>query len=346
LVFLVFCVFTFPPHILNGHLLVATFLLLKLLLLLFSLTSLFPFFSFLPFFSSIFLLRFLLIPKLAAVVVGFLILVDSVGRAMSFRFQHAAELLCASQYLAQFDDTVKFKLVHESCRTTLQMSTVNVPPFSYTTIDLIDEPARQEKVFAIEPATTSWAVNTMFFVNVLNCFDPQSPLIMEIAADLSYVFLYQKKADNASVQVAQVGALHDLGPKLLVDHDVRELYTIADIRSFSDVIRSICASDDDRCDIFLRRTSSRECELTMTTTNVTSSLRLLLDEQKTAAKHLEGSARCDDLQEFARLCLRTTKLASSASLMMGFGSDGIALFRLDWTTESGPRTANLFFCAV
>ncbi|KPA81162.1 hypothetical protein ABB37_04503 [Leptomonas pyrrhocoris] len=265
---------------------------------------------------------------------------------MTFQFQRAAELLFTSQYLLQFDDTIKFKLVRESRRGTLQISPVNVPPFSYTTIDFVDVPDRKDKVPATEPLTVSWAVNTAFLTNVLSCFDPQTPLAMETASDLAYVLLYQKKADNASVQVVQVGVLHDLGPQLLVDHDVRELYTIADIRGFNDVIRAVCASDDDRCDVFLQRTSSRECEIGMKTSGVTSSLKVLLDEGQSATKHLEGSARCDDLQEFARLSVRMAKGSQSASLMMGFGSDGIALFRLEWITEYGLRTADLFFCAA
>lgn len=265
---------------------------------------------------------------------------------MTFQFQHAAELLCTAQYLFHFDDTIKFKLVHESRRTTLQVSTVNVPPFSYTTVDFVEIPERKDKAAALEPITVSWAVNTVFFVNVLSCFDQQAALALEVSDDLSYVLLYQNRPDNARVQVAQVGVLHDLGPKLLVDHDVRELYTIADFRSFSDVVRSVSASDDDRCDIVLRRTTSHTCELVMKTSTVTSSLTLLLDEAKSAAKHLEGSARCEDLQEFARLSVRMTKASSHATLMMGFGSDGIALFRFEWVGESGPRTANLFFCAA
>lgn len=269
------------------------------------------------------------------------------GQAMAFEFQRAAELLHTSCYLFQFDDTIKFKMVHESRRTTLQVSTVHVPPFSYTTIDFVNENIDQlRKVAAIEPVTVSWAVNTASFTNVLRCFDPLAPLSMEVADDVACVLLYQKKADGAGVQVAQVGALHDLGPRLLVDHDVRELYTVADERNFADVVRSVCTSDDDRCDIVLRRTSSRECELVMRTSSVTSSLRLLLDEEKSAAKHLAGSARCEDLQAFTHLCLRTTMVSNSGSLMVGFGSDGIALFRTEWRTESGPRVASLFFCAA
>lgn len=265
---------------------------------------------------------------------------------MMFRFQKAAELLFISQYLFQFDDTIKFKLVQESRRATLQLSTVNVPPFSYTMIDFVDEPEQQAKAPTLESLTVSWAVNTAFFANVLSCFEPQARLAMEIAADVSHVLLYQKKADGASVQVAQVGVLHDLGPKLLVDHDVQELYTIADVRGFSDIVRSVCTSCDERCDVFLHRTSSHECELGMKTSNVTSSLRLLLDEQKSPVKHLEGSARCTDLQEFARLCVRMSNAAPSSSLMMGFDLEGIALFRFRWSAEDGSRTADIFFCAV
>lgn len=269
---------------------------------------------------------------------------------MAFEFQRAAELLHTSLYLFQFDDTIKFKLVHDRHRTTLQVSTVNVPPFSYTAIDFINDVHRQGKVAALEPATLLWAVNTVSFTNVMKCFDAQSPLTMEVADDVACVLLYQKKCEDASVQVAQVAVLHDLGPRLLVDHDVRELYTVADIRNFSDVVRSVCTSDDDRCDIVLRRTSSRECELTMKTSSVTSSLRLLLDEEKSAAKHLTGSARCADLQAFTQLCQRMVAAAaatsSSACLMVGFGSDGIALFRFQWGTESGTRDATLFFCGA
>lgn len=265
---------------------------------------------------------------------------------MTFVFSRASELLFTAQYLFQFDDTIKFKLARESRRTTLEVSTVNVPPYSYTTIKFSNETDGQHKVPAFESVTTSWALNTVFFINVLSSFDPQRPLLLEIAEDAAYALVYQKKADDAGVQVAQVGTLHDLGPRLLVDHDVRELYTVADIRSFNDVVRSVCASDDDRCGITLRRTSSRECELGMKTSTVTSSLRLLMDEEKSAAKHLEGSARCADLQEFARLCLRMAKTSQDISLMMGFGSEGIALFRCVWSTDSGPRTANLFFCTA
>ncbi|KPI89521.1 hypothetical protein ABL78_1397 [Leptomonas seymouri] len=264
---------------------------------------------------------------------------------MAFRFQQAAELLFTSQYLCQFDTTIKFTLIQDSRSSTLQASTVNVPPFSYTTVDFVDEPDRKDKMPATEPLKVSWAVNTAFFTNTLSCFDPQVPLAMEISDDLAYVLLYQRKADNASVQVAQIGVLHDLGPKLLIDHDVRELYIITDIRSFSDLIRSTCASGDDSCSIFLRRTSSRECELGVKASSVTSTLKILLDEERSTAKHLEGSARCDDLHEFSRLCVRMTKKSQDASLMVGFGSGGIALFRFAWATEDSRRTVNLFFAA-
>ncbi|AYU82153.1 hypothetical protein conserved [Leishmania donovani] len=263
---------------------------------------------------------------------------------MAFQFPRGAEFLFVTQYLLQFDDTVKFKLRREGRRTVLQVSTVNIPPFSYTTVDFADESERPQKIAAVEPHATSWAVNAAFFTSVLSCFSGLFPITLEVADDLSCVLLYQKKEDDTGVQVAQVGALHDLGPKLLVDHDVGVLYTIADVRNFGDIVRSVCAGDDERCDVFLRRVSSTECELGMQTSTVTSSLQLLLDECNGVSKRLEGSARCTDLQEYARLCTRMTKLADKTSLMVGFGSDGIALFRFEWVTERGSRTADLFFC--
>ncbi|CAG9580746.1 conserved hypothetical protein [Leishmania major strain Friedlin] len=263
---------------------------------------------------------------------------------MAFQFPCGAEFLFVTQYLLQFDDTVKFKLRREGRRTVLQVSTVNIPPFSYTTVDFADESERPQKIAAVEPYATSWAVNAIFFTSVLSCFSGLSPITLEVADDLSCVLLYQKKEDDTGVQVAQVGALHDLGPKLLVDHDVGVLYTIADVRNFGEIVRSVCAGDDERCDVFLRRVSSTVCELGMKTSTVTSSLQLLLDECDGVSKRLEGSARCTDLQEYARLCTRMTKLAAKTSLMLGFGSDGIALFRFEWLTERGSRTADLFFC--
>ncbi|KAG5469088.1 hypothetical protein LSCM4_02484 [Leishmania orientalis] len=264
---------------------------------------------------------------------------------MTFRFPREAELLFVTQYLLQFDDTVKFKLSREGRRTMLQVSTVNIPPFSYTTVDFADESESPQKVAAGEPQATSWAVNAAFLTSVLSCFSGLSPITLEIADDLTCALLYQEKGDRSGVQVAQVGALHDLGPKLLVDHDVGVLYTISDIRSFGVVVRSVCAGDDERCDVFLQRVSPTECELVMKTSTVTSSLQVLLDEHNGMSKHLEGSARCSDLQEYAHLCTRMTKLADKATLMLGFGSDSIALFRFEWFTEQGSRTANLFFCA-
>ncbi|KAG5469446.1 hypothetical protein LSCM1_02667 [Leishmania martiniquensis] len=264
---------------------------------------------------------------------------------MAFQFPRGAELLFVTQYLLQFDDTVKFKLSHEGRRTMLQVSTVNIPPFSYTAVDFADESEGPQRVAAGNPQATSWAVNAAFFTSVLSCFSGLSPITLEIADDLACAFLYQKKEDNSGVQVAQVGALHDLGPKLLVDHDVGVLYTISDIRNFGVVVRSICADDDDQCDVFLQRVSPTECELVMKTSTVTSSLQLSLNEHDNVSKHLEGSARCSDLQEYALLCTRMMKLADKASLMLGFGSDGIALLRFEWFTERGSRTANLFFCA-
>ncbi|CAJ1035239.1 hypothetical protein Q4I32_000327 [Leishmania shawi] len=264
---------------------------------------------------------------------------------MAFQFPRGAELLFVTQYLQQFDDTVKFKLRREGQRTMLEVSTVNIPPFSYTTVAFADESERPQKIAAAEPQTTSWAVNAAFFTNVLTCFNGLSPIVLEVEDDLTCVLLYQKKEDNTGVHVAQVGALHDLGPRLLVDHDVRVLYTIADIQNFSGIVRSVCAWGDERCDVFLRRVSSTKCQLVMRTSTVTSSLQLSLGEDNGVFKHLEGSARCTDLQEYSRLCTRMAKLADKTSLMLGFGSDGISLFRFEWFTERGSRTANLFFCA-
>ncbi|KAG5495138.1 hypothetical protein JKF63_02191 [Porcisia hertigi] len=264
---------------------------------------------------------------------------------MAFQFSRGAELLFVTQYLLQFDDTLKFKLVHESPRAVLQISTVNIPPFSYTSVDLVDESERSTKTSATEPQATSWALNASFFTSVLSCFCGYSPITLEVADDLTCVLLYQKRDDNSGLQVAQVGALHDLGPRLLVDHNVRVLYAIADVRNFNEVVRSVCSGEDDQCDVFLKRISSTECELVMKTSTVTSSLQVLLDGYNGLSKHLEGSARCNDLYEFARLCTRMTKLADRVSLMLGFGSDGIALFRFEWFTERGSRTANLFFCS-
>ncbi|KAK7202013.1 hypothetical protein NESM_000269600 [Novymonas esmeraldas] len=265
---------------------------------------------------------------------------------MAFHFSRAAELLSSTQYLLEFDSTVKFKLVRNSRCATLQVSTVGIPPFSYTTVDFEDEPERLHKVAATESQTVSWAVSAGFFASVLGCFSGSSPISLEVDDNLTCVLLYQQREDDAGVQVAQIGALHDLGPKLLVDHDVGKLYTIADLRNFRQAVRSVCAGDDERCDVFLQRVSATGCELVMQASTVTSSLQLSLDERCDVSKHLEGSARCADLLEFARLCSRMAKLADSTSLMLGVGPSGITLFRFEWHTDHGKRTANLYFCTA
>lgn len=263
---------------------------------------------------------------------------------MTFQFLQAAELLHTTQYLLQFDDTVRFRLVREGRRTVLQVSTVNVPPFSYTTVDFVNESEQPCKLVAFEPLSVSWAVNAAFLASVVGCFEGPSSVTLEVTDDLACVLLYQKRGNDQRVQVAQIGALHDLGPKLLVDHDVQALYTIADVRNFSELVHSACAGDDDRCDVSLRRVSATTCELVLRTSTICSSLQLSLSESGGVAKHMEGTACCADLHEYARLCTRMTKAAPKTALMVGFGTGGIALFRFEWFAECGTRTADLFFC--
>lgn len=264
---------------------------------------------------------------------------------MSFDFSCASEFLFTAQYLAEFDDSLRFKLSNDGRCITLAMSTVDVPPFSFSTIEFNQVCETAPKMAALEPVSTTWTVNSGFLISVLRCFVAHDRIVLEVAEDLSCMHLYQRQEDGHRIHVAQVSVLHYLGANLSIHHDVGELYTIPDLRNLFHIVQSINSSEDHRCDILLQWDMHDKAKLIMQTTTVTSSLQLILERGKCSSQHFKGAVYCEDLGKFSFLCSHAAKKFPSVSVMVGFGSCGVVMFRLVWETEKGSQTATLFFCS-
>lgn len=266
---------------------------------------------------------------------------------MSFTFTaaSAAEVSQIAAYLHHFDETIKFVLAQGRGSKTLTLSTVNVAPYSYTEIQLENREESPRQVMSLEPHRLSWAVSSSFFIKTINCFEQEKPIDIELADDMSSMILFQKQNNGSRTQVSQLGVLHQLGPKLIVNHGVEVLYAIDDISDFRQLARSASTDDSECCSVSLKWADGRDtCDLVVGTEASESSILLGLLKRPSKTPTY-GSARSADLLAFSSLSFsRSQKAHVSPLLSVGFGIGGLTLFKLQWTCDLGPRSAILFFC--
>ncbi|RNF13157.1 uncharacterized protein Tco025E_06276 [Trypanosoma conorhini] len=255
----------------------------------------------------------------------------------SFTFPLMKTLSCCLKYLCIQSNAIKIVLSNRSGSSELRLTGTNVPEcsFSEIVIEVFDNHSMSEAVTVDITSTekcVSWAVDGPLMLRTLRLFEGYDPLTLELTCDLTSVLIHQKECGRW----ARIGALHDLGPTLNVDHEIMILHRIRDLQAFCHIARFIATSEEVKCTVALRF-DTMHTFIELKNSNTTASA---LVEGEFLQGHVEGSARTAELFGFAELAMRVT---GTATLSVGFSSDGLAMFRLDWQSVSTERSSAFLY---
>ncbi|ESS65470.1 hypothetical protein TCDM_06059 [Trypanosoma cruzi Dm28c] len=264
---------------------------------------------------------------------------NTMGRSsvVSFTFPSMKTLSCCLRYLCIQSSTIKIIFSKRTGSSEMRLSGTNIPEcsFSEIVIEVFDNDgvpgAATDNITGVKK-DFSWAVDGPLLLRTLRLFEGCDSLTLELGHDLTSVFIYENECERW----ARIGALHDLGPILNIEHEITLLHRIHDIQSFCHIVRFIATSQEANCTIALRF-DSLQSYIELKTSNTTGSA---LVDGEMLQHQVEGRAGTAELFGFAELAMR---VSSSATLFVGFGVDSLAMFRLDWQSVSSERSSAFLY---
>ncbi|RNE99507.1 hypothetical protein TraAM80_08141 [Trypanosoma rangeli] len=256
---------------------------------------------------------------------------------VSFTFPLTKTLSCCLRYLCIQSNAIKIIFSHRCGCSELRLAGINIPECSFS--EIVIEIFHNNRIIEASNAditsikkSVSWAVDGPLMFRALRLFEGYIPLTLELTCDLTSVLMYQEECGRW----ARIGALHDLGPTLNVDHGIMVLHRVHDLQAFCHIVRFIATSEEVKCTVALRF-DNLQTFIELKNSNATASA---LVEGELLQGHVEGSARTAELFGFAELAMR---VSDTAALFVGLGSDNLAMFRLDWQSVPSERSSAFLY---
>ncbi|KEG09126.1 hypothetical protein DQ04_05761020 [Trypanosoma grayi] len=258
---------------------------------------------------------------------------------VSFTFPSLKTLSCCLKYLSLQGGAIRLVHSRRVGSSEVHLSGSGVPECSYSEVVVeVRENGGVVKTASADAANDeddiSWVVDGPLLVRVLRIFEGYGSLTVGLGCDLTSVVLYSQ----GSERWAKIGALHDLGPLLRVEHEGTVLHRVSDVEAFCHIVQFVATSPDATCAVILRF-DNLQSFVELRTSAATASA---LVNGESLQRHFEGCARTAELSAFAELALR---FIASATLFVGFGMENLAMFKLEWhSVPSEVSTAFLYFC--